>query len=491
MYDITNSREIEVYGKKLEGKCLRELYNIDENKINKKNKGNLGQLVEIYHFGYDLNSSKEADFKEAGVEVKVVPLKIIGKKKNSKILREQKGFSVKERMVLSIIDYMSIYNETWETNTLFNKINKLLLSFYLYEQKVPVIDLIFKLVSLWQPSNVDLKIIKNDWNSIVGKIKDGKAHELSEGDTMYLGACTKGASANSTREQPFSNLPAKQRAFSFKRSYVDMIFEELLQQKTISSRIVKDEDDSFEDTINRLFKSYIGKNAFELAEILEINSEKPSKQFYSLLTNKMLKVENFNEIDEIKKANITIKTIRLKKNGIPKEDTSFPTFKFIEIIDENWEDSKLREILEESKFLFIVYSLIKSESEYAKMTTEERLKNTVFEKVKLWNMPMNDIETDAKKVWQDTKNIVKSGIEVEFKSGKVRNNFPDSSDTKCVHVRPHGANQQDVYPLPKDTNIIFKNLEKFNDSKYDYLRNNTFTKQCFWLNKKYIAEQLK
>ena len=40
-----------------------------------------------------------------------------------------------------------------------------------------------------------MKIIKDDYEKIVRKIQNGRAHELSEGDTMYLGACTKGATA--------------------------------------------------------------------------------------------------------------------------------------------------------------------------------------------------------------------------------------------------------------------------------------------------------
>ena len=34
--------------------------------------------------------------------------------------------------------------------------------------------------------------MKQDYNKIVAKILDVKAHELSEGDTQYLGACRKG-----------------------------------------------------------------------------------------------------------------------------------------------------------------------------------------------------------------------------------------------------------------------------------------------------------
>ena len=61
------------------------------------------------------------------------------------------------------------------------------------------------------PEN-DLEIIKKDYQTIIDKIKAGKAHEISEGDTNYLGACTKGASSDSVREQPFNKeIVAKRR----------------------------------------------------------------------------------------------------------------------------------------------------------------------------------------------------------------------------------------------------------------------------------------
>lgn len=36
----------------------------------------------------------------------------------------------------------------------------------------------------------------------------GEAHCLTEGDTLYLAACTKGATSASVRQQPFSPIPA-------------------------------------------------------------------------------------------------------------------------------------------------------------------------------------------------------------------------------------------------------------------------------------------
>lgn len=46
---------------------------------------------------------------------------------------------------------------------------------------------IYKNILLSYPA-ADLEIIRQDWQTIVEKIRNGKAHEISEGDTNYLGA---------------------------------------------------------------------------------------------------------------------------------------------------------------------------------------------------------------------------------------------------------------------------------------------------------------
>ena len=67
--------------------------------------------------------------------------------------------------------------------------------FYFHDNKKSLLDYPIKLVDDWKYPNQDLLIIKRDWETISQKIKNGKAHELSEGDTFYLGACTKGSTA--------------------------------------------------------------------------------------------------------------------------------------------------------------------------------------------------------------------------------------------------------------------------------------------------------
>ncbi len=69
---------------------------------------------------------------------------------------------------------------------------------------------------VWEYPLEDLRIIKDDWETIIKKIRDGMAHELSESDTLYLSACVKGSGhGKNMRPQPNSEILAKQRALKF------------------------------------------------------------------------------------------------------------------------------------------------------------------------------------------------------------------------------------------------------------------------------------
>ena len=118
-YDETNPISIETYGKRLIGKTfqdicdeddmrkaavVRETENYEVKHENKKRKGGLGELVEERYFHYQSNNDARPDFDKAGVELKVTPYKI---NKNGSI-------SAKERLILTMIDYCSVVNESFE-----------------------------------------------------------------------------------------------------------------------------------------------------------------------------------------------------------------------------------------------------------------------------------------------------------------------------------------------------------------------------------------
>lgn len=97
------------------------------------------------------------------------------------------------------------------------------------------------------------KIIAHDFEVIVEKIRNGKAHELSEGDTLYLGAAPKAATSKDRRKQPFSDEVAKPRAFAFKNSYMTYVLNNyIIPGKNTYEPIIKENaEDSFEDYVVR------------------------------------------------------------------------------------------------------------------------------------------------------------------------------------------------------------------------------------------------
>ena len=233
--------------------------------------------------------------------------------------------------------------------------------FYLYDKDLDLLDYLIKLVDGWQYPNQDLKIIKHDWEKINQKIKTEKAHELSEGDTFYLGACTKGSTAlKSYRDQPFNDEKAKQRAYSLKQGYVNHIIANIAQEETaVYGKIIEQPEildlvQSIEDIVIAKFQPFYGKSAGLIEKELDLELNQKAKSYFANLTNAILGLELGQKIEEFEKADIQVKTIRLKENKLPKENISFPTFEYQALIETDWEDSDFKNILE-SKFFFVFY----------------------------------------------------------------------------------------------------------------------------------------
>lgn len=449
---LYNRQEIELISKSAIGKSVNDILNEEIVTVENKdaNKGGLGQLIEKYLFGMDNNSDSEPDFMPAGIELKVTPYKKI---KGGKL-------SAKERLVLNIIDYMTEYKNTFISSHFWYKNNKIQLLWYLWEANKDKKDLIItheKLLEL--EKNEDLKQIEEDWNFIINKIREGKAHEISEADTMYLGACSKGANALSTREQPFSDIPAMQRAFCFKNSYMTQLVRKYIGDYSNVEKILKGTNDTFNEFVLNIIAKYKGKSQNELMN--EFNIDTKAKNVNSMLISRMFNVKSkLSETEEFQKAKIIPKTIRIEENGRIKESISFPYFKYTEIVNQDWENSDLREELETTKYMFFIFKM--EDGEY------------IFKGIKLWNMPEIDIETSVMEMWKKTYNTIKTGnIVKSIENGIRKTNFVGMSENNVCHVRPHGRNASDVCKLPVA----------------DRLTGATeYTKHCFWINNNYIRK---
>ncbi len=459
-YNPSDKNSIIEYAKKLKGKSLRQVCDPNVLEHSYSGKGNFGQVLEKFYFGYEPNSNSEADFAQIGMELKSSPLKQL---KNNE-------YRSKERLVLNIINYVNVVNQNFENSDFVKKNASILLIFYLHQAGFDILDYLIKLVDEWNFPSTDLEIIKKDWELITKKIADGKAHELSEGDTFYLGACTKGANALSVRKQPFSKIPAKQRAYSFKQGYVNHIIASIANEsKETYGKLIPNVQVAKKQTIEEIviskFKPFYGKYEEEIVNILKIKINTKAKSFHANLTKAILGIELDKEIEEFEKAEIIVKTVRLKENGLPKEDISFPNFKYEEIVNQDWEDSDFKDVLEH-KFLFVFFQF-----------ENEKL---ILRKVKFWNMPYLDL-IEVEKVWTKTKQIVAKGeivkeIKTNKKGKEIRfTNFPNKKFSSISHVRPHATNSLDTFELPKKDKLT---------------KQNEYTKHCFWLNNTYVKNEI-
>lgn len=443
-----------------EGKTFGEIDKL--NLLSEKgNKGALGHVVEENVFKYKRNSKSEMDFPKAKMELKVTPYKI---NKNG-------SYSAKERLVLNIIDYKEEYKYDFYNSTFWKKSSNILLFLYEHLYGKPRGD--FKITHIYDlkldENEKDLKIFKQDFEIIKNKILKGEAHNISEADTMYLGACTKGATAASSyRGQPFNiSVKAKQRAYSLKTTYMTQLIRNIIESQEYETIFLDEELNeklSFEENINAKVSKYIGKSVTELRKIFNVFSK--SKNITETLFARMLGVQGkLSQTDEFLKANIVPKFIRLNKNGSITESMSFPSFSFIDLVKRDWHQSELYKYLNSHKFLFVIYEF----------NTDNEL---LFTGVKLWNIPYDVLESEIKKVFNKTKEVIATGDIVRSITPKgIRlSNFPDKRFSEVAHVRPHARNREDTYPLPVSDNLT--GLDEY-------------TKHCFWLNNDYIAHVIK
>lgn len=477
-YDPASPESIERYAVQLENKTFLEILsgkgNIPVEAVeayaNKFRKGGLGNLLEEVFFGYKANSNQEADFPEAGVELKATPYEVT-----------QKGeLRAGERLVLTMINYDGPIESDFYQSHAWEKMRLILLIYY-WRNKQLNSNLLYKIgfVKLFTPPEADLEIIKRDYAFIVKTIQEGRAHELSEGDTMYLGACTKGANAEkSTVPQYYGDkIPARKRAFCFKNSYMTYVLNHYIVGKTSDNSILKDASDlkvkSFEEILGEIVRKYVGMSDKELCELFgrEYNNNKAQ---WNDLACKILGIRD-EHADEFEKANIKVKTIRVEEDNTIKESMSFPPFKFMDLVEEEFEDSVLHDYFDETRLFFFVWK--KDGDVY-------RVKGCL-----LWNMPHFDLDVIVRREWERYRNIFQYGViftKTIDSNGKIsfKNNLPNKSETDIIHVRPHAIKAAYRFSNGEEYGNVERDANMLPSGEY-------MTTQSFWINNSYILEQIK
>ena len=467
---IYSSEEVESNRKKLLDKVKalngKTIGQVDQYELlnNPKNKGDIGQVIQKY-LGKDLDNDPNPDFPEAKLELKVTGLLLNKGKSKDK-------FRAKERLVLTSINYHEDYKLSFENSHLIEKCNDMLLTCYEYlttekGQKIdygafPIIDSFILTLS-----NEDKAIMKQDYDLIISKIKNGQASQISESDTNYLAACTKAKDSTVRKTQPFSSTLAKPRAFSLKQSFVSSLIRKYISNEhfqSILDDIKSISSTSIEEFVLSKLKPWYGKTEEELGYAFNVKTN--AKNRYAMYINRIFKVTSLENSEEFRKADIVVKTLRIQKTDTIKEKVSFAPMNFIKVAETPWEESDCRAYFTEKRFLFIAF--------------KETEKGYVLDNAAFYNFPESIVDEFIGYTYRKTQKVLLNGNIVKSTSWQNKTdkttlvhktNFVSSKENPICHVRPHGANFYDQSPLPVPDK---------------YTNYTSYEKQCFWIDTRLI-----
>ncbi|NEU59207.1 MutH/Sau3AI family endonuclease [Halorussus sp. MSC15.2] len=147
-----------------------------------RSKHGAANVIEEGYFGIPINSSPKPDFPDAGIELKVTPLKLTG---DDDLVRP------KERLVLSMVDYNAIAEaDHWtDVPALRKKLSKMLIIWYVHVVGEDRADYPVVWVDIWEPDETWSQRLQDDFETVKEKVLAGEVP--SERHVDYLGTCPK------------------------------------------------------------------------------------------------------------------------------------------------------------------------------------------------------------------------------------------------------------------------------------------------------------
>lgn len=417
-YDRSSPGAIERYARRLVGRPVGELIDVAaEQRQGTRTKGHVGLYYEGY-FGLPPSSDAAPDFRQAGVELKSVPLKRSG----------SRPYTAKERTFITAIDFATIADQEFEGSPLDLKTRHTLYIFYEWREAVDIADFRTLGVVLHERDDLDELMLREAHGHVRDVVRRGLAHELSEGDTWGVGAATKDAGGRWV-DQPHGPERARRRAFAYKATYTTRLWQ-LAKPRTpegLPSVDVPDDLASFREQILARLDPWLGTSVAELREQLAPHVSERAKNVASVVSRRLLGSEGKHDIEEFRRLGITVRTTRVDPDSLrPHEDISFPHFDPAELVAQEWESSDL--IDEVSSLFFLVF-----EAPATQRVVDARLRGGFF-----WRPSREEFAT-MRHEWEQLRDAFARSAPEER---------PQASTTQILHVRPKGRDGSDTLPLP-------------------------------------------
>jgi DNA mismatch repair protein MutH len=426
-FDPATADEAEIMARAalLEGQTLGELEDLTPPGVPVAGKGSAGLMIERF-FGITANSLSAPDFPGAGIELKVVPV----------VTTVKGGRRIKERTVISMIDYAAIVGERWDTAHVRRKLD-LLLVFYEVEPNQPLPDLRIVRALRWRPEQPVDSLLEHDWEAIKTKVVAGRAEDLTESEGYVLGACTKGPGGGVLRSQPNGPTLAPGRAFALKPSFTLNLLLDAERNHLPELRRLED--------LQRRYERFVGGTVGAMAEVVGLPSSR-AKNWTARVVRKGVGVAAGLDVEDL---GLTVRVPRLDPRLRPYEAISFPTFRHKDLVEEDWNDSLL--------LSYVEYMLFAPTIGQTKSTMPNRC--TVMKPV-YW-APTADELSVIREEWTMFRDLIRAG---------QANHLPTAAKTHAIHIRTKGRDSHDLDALP-DGSLV--------------------TKKAFWLNVSFVHDLLK
>lgn len=404
----------------------------NEERQGPRTKGRVGHHVESY-FGLQTNSDSGPDFPHLGVELKTVPLRR---------LKSGRTFSSKERTFITLINYATICQQPFRNSPLDTKTRHTLYVFYEWQRGQLTIDAQVLNTHMHKRDTAEVDMARNAYDHVVAEVGAGRAHLLSEGDTLGIGAATKGE-GGAWVHQPHSLEPARRRGFAWKAAYTTALYRSLATHRWDGDHRL---DAILRDARSRVMR-YRGSTVRQLRDKYCPGTSDEWKSVTGAVTRRLLgSPSSSREPASYEPFGLMVRAVRVSMDGSPWEGTSFPAVDFRDVAEEEWESSPLVEQLR--SILLVVFR------DPHKHVMESELDDIVH---------LQPTDSDVA-VMREEYERFRTCI-----ADSRPEDAPTESHTRILHMRPHGADGRDKVELPSGR---------------------LYRRSAFWLNRSYVQSVL-
>lgn len=414
---------------------------------NPKITGIAGDVVEQSILGYKPDSDQRPDIIVDGIPVEVKTTGIRMSKKKG----EEHRFEAKEPMSITAVSPATIVTEKFDTSHFWEKLEHMLLVYYLYNADKPVKAMEYanfkiKGYEFHEFEESDKRVLENDWN-LVKSFIDYIQKNYSNPELEYprLSSELRDVLMYIDTAPKWPNPPR----FRLKRSFVTSIVQSHFESKLEKLPEEYDSFKEFDEKLHQITEQFSGKTVEELLNYFAIEYKDINhlnKAISEQIIIKMFggKSSKLNQIELFEKVGIIAKTICLTNRGGRTEDMKMFGIDFKEWCDDKmvFEDSFVYDYFANHQILCIVFE---------EKDENQNFKDNKFKGFKRLSFDEDFIENEVRKTWNEIRKLVNQNLlkeeTVYKKDGSIKMNktgipamalnFPKSKDY-VVFVRGSG-----------------------------------------------------